>query len=569
MDGSIVVTGWAGNTAPWPYELVPTSDTRGIDPAFPLTKYPDAVFEDGVPLSNVCAPDGTPVTPTAGEFCINYAAQTLTLGDDPTGHEIRASNLPLALVLNSGSDGSAVEGLSWIRYAPHYDPDQHGAVLINSNNVSLDNISCFYSSNQCVEARNVTGLMVTNGDFENNREGGLAGSQLVNATFQNNIVSYNNVNQHFLIGWDTAGAKFAGGSNIRWDGNTSSYNGGSGVWFDFLWSGVAVVNNVVQFNASHGIDLEKGGPAIVANNLITDSNGPVSDTAGINEAGDQRVENWNNTVAGSFTDMAIVDSVASGVPVASGNQMFNTIMADGVAGDFDLYYVHAYSGGQPASQIVTASDFNVFYQNGRTPPSIVGWDKTKSGTPVQYATLARFVAANPPYDAHSVQSATLPFDASYQSIYQVGALLPADVATALGVPAGSQMGIGYFGSAAPISTPIATPTPTPGPPTPTPVPSTTPTTTPISTPTPDPTPTPEPSPTPTLIPTPGPTPIGNVFTLSANVNPAQGAPYNYDNVIWSDKAGDSLSLRSGGVDATLNGREHKRRLPSVIPIQSG
>jgi hypothetical protein len=555
MDGSIVVTQWSGNVAPWPYKLTPTVDTRGINPAFPLTMYPEAVFEDGVPLANVCAPDGSPVTPTAGQFCINYAAQTLTLGDNPTGHEIRSSNMPEGMIINLGAEGSMVQGLMWTRYAPNYDPTQHGAVIIKANKVTFDHTTGTWSSNRALYvASNVDSVVVTNSDYEYNREGGIAGTRLTNALFKNNIVSHNNEDQHFAIGWDTSGAKFARGSNIRWDGNTSNYNGGAGVWFDFLWTGIVVVNNISQFNASHGIDLEKGGPGIVANNLITDSNGPVSQTAGISEAGDQGIENWNNTVASSFTDMKIIDSDASGVPVASGNQMFNTIMSDGVAGDFDLYYVHAYSGGQIATQIVTASDFNVFYQNGGIPPSIVGWDKLKSGSPVQYGTLAAFKAANAPYDANSIQATTLPFDASYQSLYKVGAPLPADVASALGVPAGSQMGVGFFGDAPPLSTPSPTPTATP-----TPVGTPTPIATPSPVGTPTPLPTPAPTPTPIATPTPTPTPITSAFGLSAVISPDPSAPYTYENVIWMDGAGDSLCLRAGGIEANLNGRDHKKK----------
>lgn len=543
LDGAMVVKFAPGfNTAAWPYKFVPTKTNVdsltcrvvnaaiGCLTAHPFVAYPDAVFMDSVPLTNACAPDGAIVVPGPGQFCVNYAAQALTLGDDPTGHEIRASNIAVPLTFAPGSDGSIVTGLHVTRGAPHWEPDgQHGQIYVGANNVTFINVTSDYSSNRGLYVTsNMNGFGCANCILDHNREGGGASTRATNLNLKGGSASWNNADMAYAPGWDTSGWKFARGSTYIVDALNTSHNGGPGVWWDFLWDHVSVVNGISQFNAGHGIDLEKGnGPAIVANYLVTDNHGPVPAVSGISAAGDQKVRIWNVTAANNVLNIRTIDSTASGVLPAAGNEIWNSIMGpvymgDPTQGGFDDAYAHSYNGGGPlGGAILIATGFNVYYlANGK--PSAMGFDKLSATKPIQYATCAAFHAANSTYETNPdgtqscIDATALPYDANYKSLYPTGAPLPADVANALGLSTGAQVGRGYFGAAPPPVTP--TPLPTASPistvvvVTPTPVPTDEPTPTPVSSPTdtpvatPTPSPTPSPAPTPSPVPTPSPTP---------------------------------------------------------------
>lgn len=538
LDGAMVVTNWTGKVAPWTFKFVPTKTNvdsltcRVVNPAIgcltahPFVAYPDAVFMDGVPLANACAPDGAFVQPGAGQFCINYAAQTLTLGDDPTGHEIRASNIAVPLTFAPGSDGSIMTGLHVTRGAPHWEPDgQHGQIYVGANNIKLHDMTSDFSSNRGVYVTsNMDGYEDFNCHWDHNREGGLASTRATNLSRHGGTSLHNNEDLRYAVGWDTGGDKHARGSNFIYDGVDTSHNGGPGAWWDFLGSNVTLINGISQFNAGHGIDLEKqSGPAIVANYLVTDNHGPVPAVSGISAAGSQNVKIWNVTAANNVLNIRTIDSTASGVLPAAGNQIFNSVMGpvymgDPTQGGFDDAYAHSYNGGGPlGGAILTAADWNVYYLAGGKP-SAMGFDWTAT-KPTQYSTCAAFHAAAPAYEANCIDSAVLPYDQNYVSLYPTGAPLPAAIATALGLATGAQVGRGYFGAAPPpasptplpTATPISTPTsvPTNGP---TPIPVSSPTDTPVATPTPSPTPTATPTASPTPSPTPTPGPSGASLT---------------------------------------------------------
>ncbi len=587
FDGGISVTNWTNNgdgtwSATLPYtSLIPTSSSTcqsclGTVQYAQYAMYPDAVHEvtvsgsDKNSLMEVCNPSGPYVTPTAGQFCIQYNTSatrpgTVTIGDDPTGQNIEVSRYQVGITFTATATGSSMDGIGVTRYADNYNATQHGAILVAANNVSIIRLWGGWNSNRSINAQAVTGFVLMGSDIENNREGGVAGASLTNAVISNNVISNNNSNQLFAVDWDASGLKLSRGVGNQINGNTMCYNGGPGFWEDYEGYNLVVAGNMSCFNMGHGIDVEKSGwsptelgitnpsgvtwvPSIIANNVSVGNNQPTladSQVAGISAANDGHLEIWNNTLggngvanSGNYTALKIVDSDAHPIPPAAGNQVFNNILAQGFTfpvgggGDFDLFYNHEYAGenGQIGTQMVSASDFNMYWQDvGPVPPYVIGWDLTTT-KPTQFATLAAFQAEVPNYEMHSLMASSLPYNTSYQCTTCVpGAPLPADIAAVMGVPAGTVPNIGAFGmgnvptpSPSPSPSPSVTPTPTPSV-SPTATPTVTPTATPTVTPTPSPIPTPSPTPSPVPTPTPSGVPVVFIKPTNGQIITAQEA----------------------------------------------
>lgn len=623
-DGSLEITAWNGKVAAWPYTLTPTA--TGVDSltcrvvntaigcpvAFPWIAHPDAVWMDDQPLELSCDPMGTFVQPGPGQACINYATKTLTLGDDPTGHDVRAGNLPTLVAFLKGSEYSTLTGGQFIRGVPNWDPKAtsgHGQIWVGADNVTVTRITSEFSSNRGLYVTDgVAGFTSLDSHYDYNREGGWAATHPVNLTFHGGSFSHNNENGAFAVGWDNSGGKVAGGHDIWIDGFTASDNGGPGLWFDFKGWNIRITNFIAQRNKGHGIDIEKSvnpskvtnhgsgvltfdGPpdvCIIANGLVTDNHGPLPQVAGISLAGDQDCEVWLVSSDGNFTGMKPIDSDthSSGIPPAHGQRIYNSMFgpvfrvnpadASNKDGGYDAgYYANAYGGPAIGSQMLTDADGNVFYTGGKS--NAIGFDLTTPGKPVQYAGCATFRTAlglNPDgsfkYEQHCIDATESPFNADYSSKYPTGGIpLPQRIADAVGIPAGD-VGRGFVGKAPVVSpTPVPTETDTPIS-TPTVIISS-PTPTATATPVPTRTATPTPKPTATATPKPTPTPGTGAFLITATITPDPSVPYNTANVLWTDKAGDYIQFRSGGIEVGLNGKETKKKylFPTTFSVSMG
>lgn len=617
VDGAQLITDWHGRSADWTYKSTPTTTNVtsltcvvvntaiGCPVAHPFVAYPDAVFFDGAPLKNVCAPDGAFVQPNSGEFCINYATKTLTISDDPVGHDVRAGNIVSPLTILPGADFSEIDGLTVTRGVPPWEPGHtsgHGEIWVGANGVTFRNVNANYSSNRGIYLTDgVDGFSAFDCHTDYNREGGWAATHPTNLLWRGGSFSHNNEDGSYAVGWDNSGAKIAGGHDIWLDQFVAMFNGGPGAWFDFKGWNIRITNFIAQFNKGHGIDIEKSvnpskvtnhgsgvltfdGPpdvCIIANGLSTGNHGPLPQVAGVSLAGDQDCQIWNVTFDDDFTGAKPIDSDthSSGIPPAHGQRIYNSIFGpvfrvnpsdtSNKDGGYDAgYYANSYGGPQIGTQMLTDADGNVFWPNGKS--NAIGFDLTTPGKPVQYPHCSDFRAAlgknldgSWRYEANCIDATEAPFDENYVTKYPTGGLsIPADVAAAMGVPPGDH-GRGYIGPPPPlVDTPTPAPSASPGSsPTATVVVtgSPTPSATPSASPTPAPTRSPSPTPKPTATPAPTPTPIAGAFVISATVTPDPSVPYNTANVLWTDKAGDYLQFRSGGIEVGLNGKETKKK----------
>jgi hypothetical protein len=468
MTGATTITGWtpSGSTwmASWPIKLAPTSGSglSGINPSgSPYTKYPDQIIENGVNLTNICAPDVGPYnTPGPGQFCINYSNKTVTIGDNPSGNTIQGSIYQTAVKFTSAAAGSTFQGITLINYAPNWN--LQGDILVSANNVTINQVQGSHSSCRTLFASGVSGLTVENSSAVQNGNGGMSASTIINATFYNNQFSYNNAAANWITSYDAGGLKITGGSagssQITIDSNSATNNGGPGLWLDTRWQKIALTNNYSAFNQNHGIDMESGSNSYVMNNYTYLNQ--ASNAGGIALSKTVGVEVWNNLSQGNFTNIKVTDTCDSSAAASSGNQVVNNIVGGGITGDFDQIYVHNYcvcsigypQCGNTALNMVSSSGSNPAdawnqyqtqlnnYSGYHDASYQIGWD-TVSGVPTQYSKLSAFQSA---VQGREVGSQQVSCTSASCPISMTGTSLPSEIALPLGLVSGNTYGVGQI-----------------------------------------------------------------------------------------------------------------------------
>jgi hypothetical protein len=113
LDGSTVYATWAGS-GPWTSALGPDwdpIDSSRYAYSDPAANLPEQVWVDGVALKQL--PDGQ--APAVGQFSVNRTAQTITIGTNPSGKQVRVADLNHCLVFTATCN---VYGLGVRRYSP-------------------------------------------------------------------------------------------------------------------------------------------------------------------------------------------------------------------------------------------------------------------------------------------------------------------------------------------------------------------------------------------------------------------------------------------------------------------
>src|SRR4051812_27581706 len=180
-----------------------------------MAAWPDQVFVDGDQLDQVAAG----VTPGAGQFAVDYHAQTLTIGSDPYGHNVRASDLDHAFVVGGTV---TLRGFGVRRYATPLP--QIGTIFFGGssggdvveNLVIVDNATqgLGISVQNCVvdhvttNANGMTGMMANRSD---------------NLTIQNSVLDGNNT-EHFNSAPSAGGMKLGRSNGVLIRNNEVSHN---------------------------------------------------------------------------------------------------------------------------------------------------------------------------------------------------------------------------------------------------------------------------------------------------------------------------------------------------------
>jgi parallel beta-helix repeat protein len=275
LDGSSVVTGWvrSGSTwvkTGWTAEFDHSeSFSRGtvgttaegwyfVNPAYPMAAWPDMVFVDGKSLVQV----SSAATPGPGQFKVDYAANSLTIGSDPTGHEVRGSDLPIAITL--AATDQQLRGVGVRRYATSL-PDM-GTVRLFGGNDALTDV---YVADNATEGVSVykSGSRLTRITTTRNGMTGIHANQADGLVIDGAMTDHNNT-EHFMHSPAAGGMKITRTNGVVVK-NTVAANqyDATGIWTDESVRNFTIVNNY-SINNRNGIETELSGTGIVANNVI-------------------------------------------------------------------------------------------------------------------------------------------------------------------------------------------------------------------------------------------------------------------------------------------------------------
>ena len=463
LDGSVVLTGWVKSGATWVKSGWTTefSSSMGLDAATrasfltsdaPMAAHPDQVFLNGAQLKQVSASSQV----TAGTFYVDNPGDRIIIGSDPTGKEVRASDLPQAIVLSG--DNSLLRGIGVRRYANGYE--FKGAAQVNGSGGGVENVVV---NDTATIGLSMAGINKTVNQATARRNGmlGIGGNINDDSLVQNSIASENNT-EGFKAEPVAGGMKFTSARTITVRNNEANSNGkGSGIWFDVSCYNMTLVNNTANSNLKYGLEAEISGKGIIANNIAWNNkeaniilfdandfkvyNNEVGggNWHGIKLAQDHRRQASNNYLIGR--DPRYPDRIDPEVTWLIKNIVISNNVF-GNKGDFDrgiyqLYGLDGRSNWSMDSMNVTI-DGNLF--NKKTDarqPTMVAWGGSDNVSLTLYETPEALAAAKNPawVNAQIPGSKRIedmgPEKTTYQSVAKP---LPADVAAAMGTTSGSQ-----------------------------------------------------------------------------------------------------------------------------------
>ena len=500
LKGSEIATGWRFDAAlglwvkeNWTNEfpLLPSeANALLIDyTRNPLATSRELIFIDGQPLVQVAQYAECTFTPIgcgggvvkAGTFCHDYAANKVYLKDDPTNRTVEVAKQTFALFLGrtagaaTDASDSIIRGLGFAHYAGT-------AVMAAALRVKIEDNTFVWNA---VEGLTVSGTgnatadpnlersncVVRGNTFSYNGRRGMGGSRAHNLLVENNLLSWNNL-ERFATSWDAAGLKVFRGDEQSVRGNVFEDNLASGLWFDGSVTDATVVHNLFRRNLGNGIFFEISSRGLFASNVLADND------HGMQIRNSNQVQIYNNTFFNNRVQLRVLDDervnsaeggndpavvsaeIAAGIDwevrniTVKNNLLGSTLSTVGVA----VAVVDEGCGntGPPCNateMIMGVMDYNLYSRTGATSPDLIRWKPQGTGSDRLFTTLAAFKSATT-FEPHSVEvtaSANQLFVNEAAGDYRlamnspariVGEPLPANVAQAIGVPAGVVVGSG-------------------------------------------------------------------------------------------------------------------------------
>ncbi|HEV3360285.1 MAG TPA: right-handed parallel beta-helix repeat-containing protein [Pseudonocardiaceae bacterium] len=461
FKGTVVVTGWRKVGTTWQHDNWTTTFCRTcytkdiLDPNYPYAGWPDMAFLNNSQLRQV----GSAADVVPGTFFVDETAHTLILGDDPARRTVEATAFDRLLQFDPGAAGSVLRGIGVEEYASNQDYGNHGAMVVdNASGMTLesDTFALSASSGVAVFQRGGT---VTGSTMVDNGLVGLVANRADNLKLTKNTFSGNN-QQHFALSGDAIGAAGAKVTRTKSPYVADNYftdNIGTGWWCDLGCTDATVVRNVATGNKVHGLFYEVSSTALIASNVVADNAGD-----GIKLSSADHVRVYDNTFADNGTALGIYNDprTPSSDPysqqlgltwLTTGTVLVNNYYADPVAAD-PIIVSADYQAAPHSGTFVRTSDGNAYQRPSSNDP-LLSW-VTAPGRTASYASLAAFQSGTG-NDWHGLAGdlATVPFVDPDQQDYllNTGALgigaglaLPADVASAIGVPAESHPNIGVL-----------------------------------------------------------------------------------------------------------------------------
>ncbi|GAA1831326.1 right-handed parallel beta-helix repeat-containing protein [Agromyces salentinus] len=410
LDGSVVVEGWVADGSRWRHDdwtvALDSSPTfeRGapedpeegwtfVDHDHPMAAHPDQIWIDDVPLEQVA--DAARVG--EGEFAVDLESQTLVVGSDPTGSDVRASVLPRALQLRS--DGVTVRGIGIRRYATSV-PDM-GSVTLERPGITLENVTVVESATTGVfvgaadaNLRNLTvernGMIGISANFAD----GLVVDRV--AVLGNNTESFNRAPV-------AGGMKLTRSRDVRILSSEFTGNNATGLWFDQSCYTIGVADSRFDRNAGHGLFLEISARAVVVRNVMARN---VRYGVKVNDTSDVILR--HNLLLGNGWGVAVLQderradaSGARGLDrrfpqpdptmtwVGTDVEIVGNTLVGG--GPEALLWAEDYSGHSDAEGLRIVAEGNLYVRAGPDAPRVVvKWQVDPGWGPAGHETLAAF-----------------------------------------------------------------------------------------------------------------------------------------------------------------------------------
>lgn len=453
LDGTIPVQGWtrSGNTwthGGWPYKFDHSashqsgSDSGGfVNPAHPMAAWADQVLADGKQLEQVAG------TPGEGEFSVDYARQTITVGSDPTDKAMRASNLAQAFVIGAGN--VTLRGFGVRNYATSLP--SMGTIYLggDTGNFLLQDLVVSGNSTQGISGYSKN-IRIDHVDAYGNGMTGIHATKSTNMVISNSDISGNNA-EHFNSGPASAGIKVG-----RMNGFTATNNwvhdnvGITGIWTDENVTNFKIVNNVVDVadangkpGSQYGILTELSDTGIVAGNVIKNA------WYGYTAFDTGNVAIYNNTLSGnkvwdigaSQDDRYLPGRGTAAVPPASNCPwvvrnltVVNNDLSRSTA-NFQFYALDKATKRTADSMNISLAG-NLFVA-GDTKRHAVGWGNGNIWTPTTFTTIRDWeIAKNLPVRNGNVSPGNVP---TGKSVLVTSVGMPSAVAALLGVATGTKL----------------------------------------------------------------------------------------------------------------------------------
>ncbi|WP_375485155.1 right-handed parallel beta-helix repeat-containing protein [uncultured Jatrophihabitans sp.] len=443
LDGSTPVDNWTRSGNTWVHngwtakfsslasytKTVPTAPGFAfVNPAYPMAAYPDQVWFGTEPLTQVA----TAAAVGPGTFYVDYQSDQLVVGDDPTGHEVTASNLGIAFT--SYGPNVTLRGIGVRKYATAVGDmgtmRVDGAGDVVENVVSNDNATTgLFVGGTRISVRNVT-----------TSRNGMLGMTAGYADYLSvdGLLASDNNTQHFNSAPVSGGLKIARSRNITVRNSSFIKNLGVGVWFDESCYNLVLVGSTVTGNSTNGAVAEVSSTGVIANNTITGSG-----AIGLKINNTDGLQIWNNTIIGNRSQVQIVEDNRRGTnPANAGHDprqpqpdptepwvirndaFMNNVVGPSSSGMPQLI-VRDYSGQYAADQLNVVISGNAFV--GAAAGGLVTWGTGGSGA-TTYPTVPAFQAgtgqrgnAGPPTLAAVDSSLGMPLPPSVAAIAQLAA----------------------------------------------------------------------------------------------------------------------------------------------------
>ena len=450
LDGSRAVTGFAKSGTSWvasgytidhPRTIAGIADNpRFVRPEAPLAARLDQVFLAGTQLRQVASASAV----VAGTFYVDTSANTVRIGTDPSGKEVRASDLRQALQIQSAN--TTIQGFGVRRYATSYE--DRGAIRFDNVGARVRDMTIVDNAMSGLTIGNSSPL-VSHVTIQRSGMIGLSAAYAYGMVVEDSLITGNN-SERFKAAPVSGGIKIGRSRDVTVRDNDTSRNLGSGIWFDESVYDITVTGNTSNDNEYTGIQLELSDTAVVADNSTTGGQ------TGINLMNTGNVKLFHNTMGGNakFGLSLLQDERRQSNPAFAGQDprrpavdptvpwiTRNITVSDNVFASGPLFSIYALDQktGIAVDRWNLVITGNLFSKRvGTSGPSMVAWGQADKSL-VRYETPEALAAAKGTSWRNTMTSSptSLAGMAAYLATAAANAVpLPAVIAALIGQPSG-------------------------------------------------------------------------------------------------------------------------------------